>query len=128
MHSEWSKTDFKQTSTSEWCTSVIFCPIVYLHMTNHCHKSQGCTPSGSILKNLYFQQYFPMYSEWSKTDFKQNTTCEWCTILYFLPIVYLHMTNYCSKSQCCKSPGSIQKKFLFSTILPYALRMIYNRF
>ena len=30
------------------CYTLIFWPIVYLHMTNHCPKSQGCTPSESI--------------------------------------------------------------------------------
>jgi len=42
MHSEWSKMDFKQKSTCEWCTTLIFWPEVYLHMTKHCPKSQGC--------------------------------------------------------------------------------------
>jgi len=77
MYSELSKTDFKQNSTCEWCATLIFWPIVYLHMTNHCPKSQGCTPSGSIFKKFYFTQYFPIYSELSKTDFKQNSIHLW---------------------------------------------------
>jgi len=118
MHSELSKTDFKQNSTCEWCTTVIFLPVVYLHMNNHSPKSQGCTPSGSIFKNFYFPQYFPMHSELSKTDFKQNSNCEYCTTLIFLPIVYLHMTNHCPKSQGCTRSGSILKKFYFPRCLP----------
>jgi len=98
MNPEWSKTDFKINSTCEWCTTLIFWYIVYLQITNFCPKSQGCTPSGSILNNFYFPQYFPMHSEWSKTDFKKNSTCEWCTTLIFSPINYLHITNHCPKS------------------------------
>jgi len=113
MHSEWSKSDFKKNSTCEWCTTLIFWPIVYLYMTNHCPKSQGCIPSGSILKNFYFPLYLPMHSEWSKTDFKQNSTCEWCATLIFWPIVYLHMANHCPKSQGCTPSGSILKSFYF---------------
>jgi len=118
MHSEWCKTDFKQNLTFEWCTTLIFWPIVYLHVTNHYPKSQGCIPSGSILKNFYFPQYFPMLSEWCKTDFKQNSTFEWCTTLIFWPIVYLYMTNHCPKSQGCTPSGSILKNFYFSQYFP----------
>jgi len=114
--SEWSKRDFKQNSTCQWCTTLIFWPIVYPHMTNHCPKSQNSTPFGSILKNFTFPQYFNIHSEWSKTDFKQNSTCEWCPTLVLWPIVYLHMTNHCPKSQGCTPSGSILKNFYFSTI------------
>jgi len=118
MHSEWSKTNFKQNSKCEWYTTLIFWPIVYLHMTNHCPKRQGCTPSGSILQNFYFPQYFSMRSEWSKTDFKQNSTCEWCKTMIFWPIVYLYMTNHCPKSQGCLSFGSILKNIYFPQCFP----------
>jgi len=124
MHSEWSKTDFKQNSTYELCTTLIFWSIVYLHMNP---KSQGCTPSGSILKNFYFPQYFPLHSEWSKPSFKQNSTIEWCTTLILWPIVYLHITNHFPKSPGCTPSGSILTNFYFSQYLPmhwYALRMI----
>jgi len=76
-------------------------------MANHCPKRQGCTPSGSILKNFYFPKYFPIHSKWSKTDFKQNSTCEWCKTLILCPIVYLHMANHCPNSQGCTPSGSI---------------------
>jgi len=118
MHSEWSKTDFKQNSTCEWCQTLIFWPIIYLHMTNHCPKSKNCTPSGSILKNFYFPQYFPMHSELSKTDFKQNSTCEWCTTLIFLPIVHFYMTKHCLISQGCTPSWSILKNFYFLQCFP----------
>jgi len=118
MHSEWYKTDFKKNSTCEWCTTLIFCLIVYLHITNHCPKSQGYTPSRSILKNFYFPPYFLMHSEWSKTNFKKNSTCEWCTTLIFWLIVYLHLTNHFSKSQGCKPSGSILKNFYFPQYFP----------
>jgi len=118
MHSEWLKTDFKENSTCEWCITLIFWPIVYLHMANNCHKSHGCTPSGSTLKNFYFPQYFPMHSGWSKTDFKQNSTCEWYTTLIFRPIAYLHMANLCPKNKGCTPLGSILKKFYFPHYFP----------
>jgi len=113
VHSEWSKTDFKQNSTCEWCTTLIFWPIVYLHMTNHFPNNQGCTPSESTLKSFYFPQYFPMHSEWSKTDFKKNSTCECCTTLIFWPIVYLYMTNHCPNNQGCTPSGNTFEKFYF---------------
>ena len=100
-----------QNSTCEWCITLILWPIVYFHMTIHCPKRQGWTRSGSILKKFYFQQYFPMHSEWFKIYFKQNRTCEWCTTLIFWPIVYLHMTNHCPKSQGFTPSGGILKNF-----------------
>jgi len=118
MYSEWSKIDFNQNSTSQCCTTLIFLPIVYLHMTNHCLKSQRWTPSESIFKNFYFPQYFPMHSEWSKTDFKQNSTCEWCTTLIFWPIIYLHMTNHSPKRNGYTPSGSILKNFYFQKYFP----------
>jgi len=105
-------------STCEWCTNLIFWPIVYLNMTNQCLKREDCTPSGSIFKNFYFPQYFPMHWEWSKTDFKQNSTCEWCTTLNYWPIVYLQMTNHCPKSHDCTPSGSIFKNFNFLQYFP----------
>jgi len=113
MHSEWSKTDFKQNSTGEWCTILNLWTIVYLYMTNHCPKSKGCTPSWSILKNFYFPQYFPKPTEWSKTDFKQISTCEWYPTLIFWTIVYLHMINHFPKSRSCTPSGSILKYLYF---------------
>ena len=113
-----SKTDFKQNSTCEWYTTLISLPIVYLHKTIHCPKSQGCTPSGSILKNFYFPQCFTMPSDRSKTDFKLNSICEWCTTLIFWPIVYLHMTNLFLKIQGCTLSGSILKNFYFPQYFP----------
>jgi len=124
MHSEWSKTDFKQNSTYEWCKTLIFWPIVYLCITYLCPKRQGCTPSGSILKNFYFPQYFPMHSEWSKSDFKQNSTCEWCTTLIIWPMVYLHMTNHCLKSKGCTPSGTILKNFYFLQYFPMHLESV----
>jgi len=118
MHSEWSKTHLMQNSTCEWCTTLIFWPIVYLNTTNHCPKSQGCTPSGNISKIFYFPQYFPMHWEWSKTDFKKNSTSEWCTTLNYWPIIYLHMTNHCPKSQGCTPSGRNLKHFYFLQFFP----------
>jgi len=87
-------------------------------MANHFPKSEGCTPSGSILKNFYFPQYFPMHSERSKTDFKQNSACEWRTSLIFWTIVYLQMANHCPKSKGCTLLGSILKNFYFPQYFP----------
>jgi len=118
MYSEWSITEFKENSTCEWCTILIFWPIVYLHMTNHWPNSQSCTPSGSISKIFYFTTILvPMYSEWAKTEFKENSTCEWCTTLVLWPIVYFHMTNHCPNSQGCTPSGSILINFYISLIL-----------
>jgi len=120
MYSEWSKIEFWQNSICEWCTTLVFWNRVYLHMTNHCPNSQGCTTSGIILKNFYFFTILlPMYSEWPKTEFQQNFTCEWCTTLVFWPSVYIHMTHYCPNSQGCTPYGSILKNFYFSTILVF---------
>jgi len=121
MLTEWSKTDFNNF----W---MVYDPDYLAHSLSSHDQSlfqiPGLYTSESILKNFYFPQYCPMHSEWSRTDFKQNSTCEWCTTLIFWTIDYLHMTNHCPKSQCCTQFWKYFKKFLFSTILPYALRMI----
>ena len=87
-------------------------------MANHCPKSMGCTPSGSILKNFYFPQFFHMHSKGSKIELQQNSTYEWCTTLIFCPIVYLHMDNHCPKSKGCTPSGSIFKKLYFLQYFP----------
>ena len=107
-----------QNSTCEWCITFIFWPIVYLHMRNHYPETQGCTPSGSILKIFYFPQYFPVHSIWSKNDFYQNWNCELCTTMIFSPIIYLHITNQCPKSQDYTASGSILKKIYFPQYFP----------
>jgi len=119
MYSEWSITEFSKTQPLNGVyTTLVFWPIGYLHMTNHCPNIEGCTSSRNIFKNFYFSTILvPLYSEWSKTEFKQNSTCEWCTTLVFWPIVYLHMTNHCPNSKGCTPSRSILKNFYFCTIL-----------
>jgi len=42
-------------------------------MINHCPNRQGCTPSGSILKNFYISIILVlMYTEWSKLELKKK--------------------------------------------------------
>jgi len=65
MHSEWCKMKFLAKLTCEWYTTLIFRPIVYLIMTNHCIKTQGCTLSGGTGTLFYFPQNLAMHSEWS---------------------------------------------------------------
>ena len=78
VHSKCSKIECKQNSTCEWC----FWPKVYLIMINHCPRTQDCTPSGSILKNFLVSITLPyMPTKWSKTEYMQKSSCEWCTTL-----------------------------------------------
>jgi len=39
------------------------------------YQKPGFYTIRKYFKKFYFSQYFPMHSEWSKTDFKQNSTC-----------------------------------------------------